>query len=65
MWDLILLPAYGRKYTDAKGVRKDWEGGLDFRILQGPYTSIRDIETLRGEYSTIAIYYGAGDFLEL
>ena len=33
--------AYGREATEAA-----WEGGLDFKIIYGPYFSIRDTEAL-------------------
>lgn len=43
---IILCPAYGRRYRHEGDATKDWESGLDFKILTGPYTSIRDYEKL-------------------
>jgi hypothetical protein len=45
---VILAPAYGRDYPSADAALADWNGGLDFRVLEiqppqrGSYTSIRD-----------------------
>ena len=39
---LEVTGAYGRIAT-----RADWEAGLDFKIINGPYLSIRDLPRLR------------------
>ena len=41
----ILTPAYGRDYTSAEAIIKDWNDGRDF-IMQSEcfYCSIRDTE---------------------
>ena len=65
MWDLILVPAYGRTYADSAAVKEDWLDGRDFKIAGGPYTSIRDIELLNDDFGTVAICYNAGNFLEV
>lgn len=45
---LLFKPAYGRIYVDAAQLVAAWERGEDFLILNGgPYTSIRDLPTLR------------------
>ena len=54
---LILVPAYGRKYKSESEMLVDWEGGKDFKILRGPYTSIRDIKSLIADYQDIYINY--------
>lgn len=46
---LIVVPAYGRKYYSAAVALQDWKDGKDFRILSGPYCSIRDSALLRRE----------------
>ena len=43
---ITLLPAYGRKYESKESALKDWNAGKDFKILGGPYCSIRDIKHL-------------------
>lgn len=43
---LVLIPAYGRVYKTAEDMFTDFVDGKDFKILNGPYTSIRDLETL-------------------
>lgn len=40
---IMLIPAYGRKYETEAAILKGWQEGKDFKILQGPYCSIRDM----------------------
>lgn len=44
---LELIPAYGRTYSDPKVMMQDWEDGKDFKIVGGPYCSIRDLNLMR------------------
>ena len=44
---IILQAAYGRRYKDQQQVLDDWLAGKDFKILGGPYCSIRDEQKLR------------------
>ena len=57
---LIIVPAYGRKYASEQAVATDWNSGKDFKVFRGPYISIRDIEAIRGSYSTAFIKYDSG-----
>ena len=57
---LFLTAAYGRKYTSREQAVKDWQAGKDFKIDDGPYCSIRDIELMRKEFSNIYIIYERG-----
>ena len=41
---ITVTGAYGREADEGA-----WEAGLDFRIVHGPYFSIRDIEALKGD----------------
>ena len=50
---VVLLPAYGRRYANEEAAIQDWLDGKDFLIEHGPYTSIRDIEMLREQFSEI------------
>jgi hypothetical protein len=43
---LMLLPAYGRKYSTKESAVYDWKAGKDFKIVNGPYCSIRDVGQL-------------------
>ena len=53
---LALRGAYGRQYSSADEVRADWNDGKDFKIVGGPYCSIRDIESLKNiGYERIAV----------
>ena len=52
-WDslpaLYASGAYGRKYDTLEDVLIDWLEGLDFKVISGPYFSIRDAEVLRAD----------------
>lgn len=40
----FIRAAYGRTYATPEAAIKDWNDGKDFQIVDGPYTSIRDVE---------------------
>lgn len=44
---ITLMGAYGRTYTETSKAAIDWQKGLDFKIVNGPYCSIRDVATLK------------------
>ena len=44
---VVLVPAYGRQYIDKYEAVADWKSGKDFKIVNGPYCSVRDIEKLQ------------------
>lgn len=44
---IVLLPAYNRVYETLDQAEHDWNEGLDFKILKGPYCSVRDSELLQ------------------
>lgn len=53
---LVLVPAYGRTYRSVEALRNAWEAGHDFKIFGGgPYTSIRDIEALKADSSSVTL----------
>lgn len=55
---LFLRPAYGRNYKSQQQALKDWNGGFDFKIVNGPYCSNRDIaEIKRQGYRYIVIFW--------
>ena len=41
--------AYGRRYSSFDVVWADWFNGKDFKVISGPYFSIRDAEVLRAD----------------
>jgi hypothetical protein len=43
---VTLIPAYGRKYKNKEAAVVDWKAGKDFKIINGPYCSIRDLKHL-------------------
>lgn len=43
---VMLQPAYGRKYKTTSEVIEAWRSGKDFKIVGGPYCSIRDVDAL-------------------
>lgn len=57
---LILVGAYNRTYFNEADLLKDWLGGKDFKVLSGPYCSIRDIEELKTKFNRIVISYDFG-----
>jgi hypothetical protein len=57
---MFLLPAYGRKYASRQDAVKAWQAGKDFQIYNGPYCSIRDIDTMRTMASSVFIQYESG-----
>ena len=44
---VVLMPAYGRQYATKCAAVADWKSGKDFKIVGGPYCSIRDLEALQ------------------
>jgi hypothetical protein len=62
---LILLPAYGRKYKTKEEALSDWNEERDFKIENGPYTSIRDIDALKKQFKILAIRYKPGCYINL
>ena len=47
MNNIILEGAYGRTYDNWIPAFTDWQDGKDFKIEDGPYCSIRDVEALK------------------
>ena len=47
---LNVKAAYGRQYTTASEAMADWLQGKDFKIIAGPYCSIRDLSAIRYKY---------------
>lgn len=54
---LEATPAYGRTYADSVELLAAWNGGKDFRIKNGPYFSIRNLEQLKREYTHIHFHW--------
>lgn len=52
---MVLAGAYGRNYETKKAALRDWEAGRDFKIVDGPYCSIRDLDQLVEESSGVYI----------
>ena len=50
---LTIMPAYGRQYKTSEEAKADWNAGKDFKIVNGPYLSIRDINRLKDAYSSV------------
>lgn len=62
---ILLLPAYGRTYETVEAMEVDWKAGKDFRILNGPYCSIRDVELLSGMGHDVVLMCGnIGKFIQ-
>lgn len=59
---LVLIPAYGRQYQTKELALKDWYTGKDFKVVNGPYCSIRDLPYMR-EHMSNRIYIKINDNL--
>ena len=57
---LNLLGAYGRTYATRTSASKDWAQGKDFKIVCGPYCSVRDVGELSRRYAHLAINIANG-----
>jgi len=57
----LLRPAYGRKYSSEEDVESAFRKGLDFRILNGPYCSIRDFKP----NTSVLLYFGNNQWTQL
>lgn len=55
MNELFLTAAYGAKYDTSADIAKAWEEGKDFKVVRGPYCSIRDQEALKSDYNAVYI----------
>lgn len=56
---IYLMAAYGRKDITKEAALSAWKNGKDFKIVGGPYCSIRDLEHLKKMTSKgIFIEYG-------
>jgi len=59
---MFLIPAYGRQYKTKQQALDAWKDGKDFKIVDGPYTSIRDINELHGMADRVLVQYDNGIF---
>lgn len=61
---LILHGAYGRSYNTWEDCENDWKDGKDFKIMGGPYCSVRDVDTMRQD-GVRALYFITGSSVVL
>ena len=54
---IYLLPAYGRVYKTAEQALQDWRNGKDFKMYNGPYCSIREIQIIKDTNVTVKILF--------
>jgi hypothetical protein len=60
-----VLPAYGRKYDNEADLITDWESGLDFKIYNGPYMSIRNVPDLKARgCEAIVFHFGVPPYTQ-
>ena len=55
---ILIVGAYGRKYISLDEAKADWEAGKDFRIVRGPYCSIRDTELFKSMGHAVGLKAG-------
>lgn len=56
-----LTYAFGCTVTSMQDLIRVWEAGKDFKIKNGSYTSIRDLDYLKQEYDCIVIRASSKD----
>ena len=54
---IVLMPAYGRVYDSEHKILKDWNAGKAFKILGGPYCSIRDFDSLTADFDRVILHW--------
>ena len=58
MQTMFLRPAYGRSYQSQQAAVKDWNNGADFKIINGPYCSSRDVNLMKSQgYRYVVIFW--------
>jgi len=62
---MYLVPAYGRNYASKQEAIEDWIAGKDFKIVGGPYCSVRDSVNLRFDCSTLWILWNRIDAVRI
>ena len=55
---IVLVPAYGKTCNTHEEVQEAWDTGRDFRILNGPYCSIRGKTRLQKDFHAAYVRYG-------
>lgn len=55
-----LVPAYGRDYNSVWEAKEAVLSGADFKIVGGPYCSIRDFNNMEVDYGTILLMFNKG-----
>lgn len=50
--------AYGRKYLTMDDALEAWNKGLDFKIVNGPYCSYRDLDRMVEDYDRVVLING-------
>lgn len=53
--ETILTAAYGAVYKTDTEVLEAWNAGKDFKVMRGPYCSIRDVSYLKQTSSRVLI----------
>jgi hypothetical protein len=66
MTQILIIPAYGRKYLNKEDLLKDWDSGKDFKLCGGPYLSVRDIYKLKEDgISTVNFSYANYEYFSI
>jgi len=54
---MIIKPAYDLSYNSLAECLAAWNCGKDFKLVNGPYCSIRDLEYMQANFETVEIYW--------
>lgn len=57
--------AYGRGYECQTDAMSDWEAGKDFKLVNGPYFSIRDFADMKLQANIDKVMYNEDYVLEI
>jgi len=65
MMTISLMGAYGRAYINKAKALNDWQNGKDFKVVDGAYCSIRDMDYLMRFNNKIQILLNDGETIVL
>ncbi len=53
---IVLRPAYGRRYETYEALLIDWSSGRDFKVHDGPYCSVRNVQLMLSRGYTVITF---------
>ena len=62
---ITLIGAYGRRYDTKEQAINAWNQGKDFKVLNGPYCSKRDINVMLRTNDEVCILISTGEQIRI